>query len=133
MGGPWLPLRLNLDTLLLLCTMPTPTGLDIPPPIPPPPVLDAVERGPLMLMLIPTMATMAMLPSTEASTLELLVTPPEPPMLPDLSRELARGLLMLMPMLTTDILMLMDMDTLMPMDTDLMDTLMVMPDGKQRL
>merc|ERR1712060_827995 len=92
MGGPWLPLRLNLDTLLLLCTMPTPTGLDIPPPIPPPPVLDAVERGPLMLM-----PTMVMLPSTEASTLELLVTPLEPPMLPDLPRELARGLLMLMP------------------------------------
>merc|ERR1719385_379866 len=40
---------------------------------------------------------MAMLPSTEATTLELLVTPPEPPMLPDLLRELARGLLMLMP------------------------------------
>merc|ERR1711962_614931 len=116
-------------------------------------------------MLMPTMA-MAMLPSTEASTLELLVTPPEPPMLPDLPRELARGLLMLMPtmailpstpellptqleplllpglprvleergllmlMLTMAILMPMDKDTLIPMDTELMDSLMVMPDGK---
>merc|ERR1711872_747828 len=76
---PMLPLRLMLsqDTLLpLLSTMPIPTGPESPLPTSPPPVLDAVERGLLMLMLMPT----------------------------------------------TDTPMLMDMDILMLMDTEPMDT-----------
>merc|ERR1711962_36210 len=111
-------LSTEASTLELLVTPPEPPMLpDLP---------RELARGLLMLM-----PTMAMLPSTEATTLELLVTPPEPPMLPGLPRVLEeRGLLMLM--LTMAILTPIDMDTLMPMDTELMDTLMVMPDGKQR-
>merc|ERR1711962_1973304 len=98
------------------------------PPEPPmlPDLPRELARGLLMLM-----PTMAMLPSTEDSTPELLPTPLKPLLLPGLPRGLEeRGLLMLMLMLTMAILMPMDMDTLMPTDTELMDTLMVMPDGK---